>query len=269
MRKILVTAVFVMLMFCLTACGGNSNKENTSDQTVETSDTVNQEVKSEASAQSAQNEPSQEPAETTQTAADPSQETAEASQESAELSLEPSYTDANGITYTTFTMKELVNKIMEAEEAGLDLYNDEDAIAPGGYIQVPVQFKGNTQADDHDREFYMLIKGFQEFSGDRGFGIMTQFGVIRENDELNTLLPEIYFFLNDEETETHGYSVPAERKTAISELIKADNDPYATYLLRCKISKISRTNTSIKGEEADNAYSATFYLLDLVPLGEQ
>ena len=263
MKKTLALLLSFLMIAALTACTGQSDAPSTKPTAESYSDSAEENTKEldEYAASEASEE------------VIPSQDTTEDSEESVSSTqaFDSFFTDDTGRVYTTYTAKELVEKIVAMDEAGTDLFNDVSELSPDGYIQIPVHFINagdGSRADEHDSEVYMLIKEYRELNGEPGFILecsmlknITDAGI----DALSPTLA-VYFYDNDApENKAYAGSALQEKLTNI---ITAADDPYQSFLIRCRISELSSVNTTIKGEKAAHGYSCSLFITDIVPIGD-
>lgn len=258
MKKTVALLLTFLMITALTACSGQSDAQSAKQTTEPYSDSAEENTKE--SVASAASEASEE--------AMPSQKPKEESLSSSQM-FDPSFTDDTGRVYTTYTAKELVERIVAMDEAGTDLYNEVSELSPDGYIQIPVHFMNagdGSRADEHDTEIYMLIKEYRELNGEPGFLLGSSMLKNTTDAGIDALSPTlaVYFYDNDA-PEKKAYAGSA-RQEELTNIITAVNDPYQSFLIRCRIAELSAANTTIKGEKAAHGYSCILYITDIVPI---
>lgn len=245
MKKTAIVILAVVLLLALTACGGQSDKPEAA------------EAPAEAAA------PAEEAA-AVETEEDAPEEDA------LPVVLDESYTDEEGRTFVTYTAGELLDKLVELEDAGYDPYEDFGAAFPHEYIQVPVEFVDDyviNSVDHPHMDFFVEIQKCMDFNnGDESWIVMPCFGVDHVTETgADSLIPEFTLKFGSG-AEGNEYLVPAEREAEMRAFLDSVDDPYRPYLIRCRITDFKHMDITVRGVPADHGYSCEMYVADIVPL---
>lgn len=245
MKKTALVILACILLLALVACGGQSDQPAAADAPAEAA----------------------EPAEAT------AAETAEGAPEKDALpvDLDESYTDEEGRTFVTYTSSELLNKLVELEDAGYDPFEDFGAAFPHEYIQVPVEFVDDyviNSVDHAHMDFFVEIQKCMDFdNGGEQWIVMPCFGVDNVTETgADSLITEFTLKFGDGEAEENEYLLPTEREAEMRALLDSIDDPHQPYLIRCRITDFQHMDITVRGVPADHGYSCEMYVADIVPL---
>lgn len=245
MKKTALVILAVIMLLALAACGGQNDRKEAAEAPAEAA------APAEGSAAA-------------ETAEEPPEEDA------PPVVLDESYTDEEGRTFVTYTSRELLNKLVELEDAGYDPFKDFGAAFPHEYIQVPVEFVDDyviNSVDHAHMDFFVEIQKCVDFdNGGEQWIVMPCFGVdnVTENGA-DSLMPEFTLKFGDGGAEEEC-RVPAEREAEMRALLDSIDDPYQPYLIRCRITEFKHMDITVRGVPADHGYSCEMYVADIVPL---
>lgn len=246
MKKTVLVILAVIMLLALTACGGQNDQEAAAEAPAEAA------APAEGSA-----------------AAETAEELPE--EDAPPVMLDESYTDEEGRTFVTYTSMELLNKLVELEDAGYDPFEDFGAAFPHEYIQVPVEFVDDyviNSVDHAHMDFFVEIQKCMDFdNGGEQWIVMPCFGVDNVTETgADSLMPEFTLKFGDGGAEGEECRVPAEREAEMRTLLASIDDPYQPYLIRCRITEFKHMDITVRGVPADHGYSCEMYIADIVPL---
>jgi len=246
MKETALVILAVVLLLALTACGGQSDQPAAADAPAEAAEPA------EASA-----------------ATDTGDEQSE--EDTPPVVLDESYTDEEGRNFVTYTSRELLDKLVELEDAGYDPFEDFGAAFPHEYIQVPVEFVDDyviNSVDHPHMDFFVEIQKCVDFdNGGEQWIVMPCFGVDHVTETgADSLIPEFTLKFGNGGTEGNEYLVPAEHEAEMRAFLDSVDDPYRPYLIRCRITDFKHMDITVRGVPADHGYSCEMYVADIVPL---